>query len=285
MENKAEFEKHSSERKYFINNGLALSEHSLYCGCLASSRDNLSILKSSGAIGGHFVPRQEHILNQIKTEFFQARKLYFSSVTSPSNSYVSQDYDLCLSNLGGHEISGLRSEDLRNSFKICFGVLDKIALAVCELFDFTVGKNEKIYFESFWKINGDKFKEAQEARWKEFNSIKENQSLFALYYQSTDLDSENGEWKKFKIWRNALEHGYFVLVHSKNKPKEPFDIYNSKFPVLIEEYNQFEERTAELLRFTRSAIFNFVFSVRREGEKSSNSSSDSSTVVTFNKKN
>ena len=37
------------------------------------------------------------------------------------------------------------------NFRLCFGILDKIAEGICYLFDLDVGENENIYFESFWQ--------------------------------------------------------------------------------------------------------------------------------------
>lgn len=265
--NLQEFLSHSEKRQFYIKNGMALSEHSLYCGCNGAARDSLTILKSSHQIEGEFVPRLEHVLNQLKTEYFKARDLFFNSQFKSDHDYKQDNYELCLTDLGNFEVSGLRSEDLRLAFKSCFGILDKIALSVCELFDFSVDENEKIYFESFWKKQHERDKDIKEKRWSEVNSIEDNPSLFALYFQSTDLDSKKGEWKNFKTWRNALEHGYFVLTSSQ-RIEAPYGILDRDFIVVHAEYDFFKDRTSELLRFVRSAIFNFTFCIRREAEKS-----------------
>jgi len=262
--NLAEFEAHPAARKYYLINGLSLSEHGIYCHCAGASRDNLSILKTSGNIGGNFIPRHEYILNQLKTEFSQARLTYYRAVTEPNDSYERHDFETCLSELGGNERLGARSEELKSSFRQCFGILDRIALGVCELFDFPIEKSEKIYFENFWKGRMETPEEIQ--RWEKLNSISGNPSLFALYYQSTDLNSKEGEWKKFKAWRNALEHGFFVL-HDGANPVNSYGMLDSKFPVIKMNYGEFENKTKDLLGFTRSAIFNYTFCVRREGER------------------
>jgi predicted esterase len=38
--NLQEFLSHSEKRQFYIKNGMALSEHSLYCGCNGAARDN-----------------------------------------------------------------------------------------------------------------------------------------------------------------------------------------------------------------------------------------------------
>lgn len=262
-----EFSLHSKKRQYYIENGMALSEHSLYCGCSGAARDNLTILKSSVPISGEFVPRLEHILNQLKSEYFKARELFYNFQFKTDDDYKIDNYELCLTDLGDFEVNGLRAEDLRLAFKACYSILDKIALSICEQFGFTVDKNEKVYFESFWKKQHAKESDTKEKRWQEVNAIESNPSLFALYFQSTELNSKNGEWRDFKTWRNAMEHGYFVLASNK-EGLAPYGILDRSFRVVHAKYNFFEDRTAELLRFVRSAIFNFTFCIRREAEKS-----------------
>lgn len=282
--NLQEFLSHSEKRQFYIKNGMALSEHSLYCGCNGAARDNLTILKSSNPIRGEFVPRLEHVLNQLKTEYFKARESFFNSQFKSDDAYKQDNYELCLTDLGSFEVTGLRSEDLRLAFKSCFGILDKIALSVCELFGFSVDENEKVYFESFWKKQHKTDKDIKEKRWVEINSIEDNPSLFALYFQSTDLDSKKGEWREFKTWRNALEHGYFVLT-SAHKIEAPYGILDRDFRVVHAEYDFFKDRTSELLRFVRSAIFNFTFCIRQEAEKvTSEDGLEVATPVVFGKK-
>lgn len=271
-----EFSSHSKKRQFYIKNGLALSEHSLYCGCNGAARDNLTILKSSAHMGGEFVPRLEHVLNQLKSEYFKARELFYNSQFKADDKYKNDNYELCLTDLGDFEINGLRAEDLRLAFKACYSVLDKIALSVCEHFGFAVDKSEKVYFESFWR--------KQQMRWEEINAIENSPSLFALYFQSTDLDSKKGEWKDFKKWRNAMEHGYFVLISGENSTA-PYGILDRHFRVVHVEYDLFKDRTAELLRFVRSAIFNFTFCIRQEADKVSLADNlISATPVVFEKK-
>lgn len=262
--NQNEFDEHSDSRKYFLENGLSLSEHGIYCHCVGADRDNLSILKTSGEIGGKFVPRHEYILNQLKAEFAQARLSYYRAAIETDEFYRAHDYEMCLSDLKGNERLDGRSEDLKTSFRQCFGILDRIALGVCELFDLPVAKGEKIYFEKFWQGRQQSPEEIQ--RWEMINLVEDNSSLFALYYQSVDLNDHEGEWKSYKKWRNALEHGFFIL-HEGKAPISSYGALESKFPITAMKFDDFESRTKDLLGFTRSAVFNYAFCVRAEGER------------------
>lgn len=261
-ETKSEADNHSSFRKFCLKNKLSLSEHSLYCNCIGASKDNLTIPKSSSSIGGDFVPKMELRLNRLKSEFALARFLYFESGRGKWEPY---DKEISFTELYEEESVGLGPEMLRTSFRLCFGILDKIAHAICELFDMSEPE-EPLAFERFWKPRGNGLSQKQQERWEKINSL-ENFSLLALYSQATDLNSHSGEWGNFKKWRNALEHEMLILTCGSGKPLDLFQAINSSRRIVTVDYSEFEDRTVHLLQLTRSAIFNFVFCVRTEAEK------------------
>jgi hypothetical protein len=209
---KSEYSELSEYRKFCLGNNLSLSEHGLYCACAASSRDNLTIPTLDGVVGDFVVP-MEMVLNRLKSEFSFARHLYFDYLTTE------QDYELlhdsCFSELFNDELLGIDVEKLRTAFRSCFGILDKIGIAICELLDL-YPPNGKVYFQSFWQLD-------KENRREKFNSLK-SPGLLALYSIATDLnDKKGGEWSFLKQLRNDLEHE-FVVVH---KTENPSDIYKS----------------------------------------------------------
>lgn len=164
----------------------------------------------------------------------------------------------CYSELHNGEVLNVGIEKIRNAFRICFGVLDKIAIAICELYD-VYPANKIVYFENFWQLN-------QNGRRDKFEEIK-NPALLALYSLATDLnDRKNGELSFYKDWRNDLEHN-IVVVHESC---EPLDLYNSYGYIdnirLISE-SDFTKHFKVLLQIVRSAIFLFTFMVRNEGRK------------------
>lgn len=245
-----EFNALSNYRKFCIENYLTLSEHALYCPCAGSSRDNLTIPTQSGIVGD-FVTPMEMILNRLKSEFSFARHLYFDYLTEDQN--IDLQHESCFSELFNDEILGIDVEKLRTSFRLCFGILDKIAVAICDLFDLYPEKGE-VYFQNFWQLD-------QNDRREKFNKNK-SPGLLALYSIATDLNThKDGEWSFLKDLRNKLEH-QFVVVHKYEKPS---DIYNSfsflKEIVFIKE-DIFISHLKQILQLTRSAIFSFVFTVR-----------------------
>jgi tetratricopeptide (TPR) repeat protein len=269
---------HSDYQLFCIFENLILSEHALYCPCIASSKDNLVV--SSVSIGGDFVPRMEHILNRLKSEYSLARTLYYQSATGKGAGL--EIFDIAtFTELYEDESIGIRTEMLRSSFRLCFGILDKIAFAICELFDLADPK-EVIYFESFWRPRG-RLSDKQKQRWKKINSIN-NPSLLALYSQATDLNSKSGEWGIFKSWRNSLEHRIMTLTLDEGSFSDIYGVLNKDADTLNVKYADFKEKTLHLLQLTRSAIFNFVFCVRQEGAKYTNESAGSNLTISLSDK-
>lgn len=256
IETDAEYNDLSDYRKYCLENKLTLSEHGLYCSCSVSARDNLTIPLTSTPVGGNFVPHMEAILNRLKSEFSLARKNlydYFNNVEKRESIYED-----CYTELFNNEILGVEIEKLRSAFRICFGILDKIALGICNLYE--IRSNDKIYFQSFWRLD-------QNNNRSKFNLIK-NPGLLALYSIASDLNNhKRGEWSHFKEWRNALEHGMFIILSKEDEFADPYNslkIGDNIVKVSVEDFIVFLE---ELLQLTRSAIFSFVFCVRAHAFK------------------
>jgi len=241
-------------RQQTITDHLTLNEHALYCHCIKTDRDSLTIpLKSIQIVSDSMMPKMEHFLNRFKSEFTLARKFYYDAKTLPESISSQHDYEVCLTELGLNELASCNAEMLRVSFRTCIGILDKVAEAVCELFNLASPK-EKIYFEHFWKQS--------DSRWAKLNTIN-NYSLLALYNQSTDLNAKTGEWSYFKDWRNALEHGLFVITTDEVQT-DLHGIFEGRRRVITTTAKDFTEATEHLLRFVRSAIFNFTFCARIE---------------------
>lgn len=248
---KQEYENLSGYRKFCVENHLTLSEHSLYCACAGSARDNLTIPLMHCSIGGEFIPKMEMVLNRLKSEFSLARRNYFEYF-HPSQVDIELLHEDCFTELLNSELLGIPVEKLRTSFRLCFGILDKIALAICELYE--IKPNGQIYFHNFWRLNDD-------GRRDMFEAIK-NPGLLALYSIATDLNiHKNGEWACFKDWRNSLEHGFFIVLDNEysSDPYESFSTSKEIEKIALKEFLYFLE---QMLQLTRSAIFSFVFSVR-----------------------
>lgn len=140
---KREFNSHTAFRKFCITNFLTLNEHTLYCGCIASEADDLRIGVQHAAFKSNLVGKLELLLNRLKSEFAMARWLYYQANTNQ----VTPEFDTKYSELLDGEIINPHCELLRTSFRICYGILDKIALGICKVYGVDA---KRIHFENFW---------------------------------------------------------------------------------------------------------------------------------------
>lgn len=245
----------SSYQQFCLDKNLMLSDHSLYCNCYAASRDNITIATTEEGVFGDFIVPMEMVLNRLKAEFSLARRLYFEY--SNGDVFVGDEDESCYSELFNGEVLYSNVEKLRTSFRMCFGILDKIAVAICELFD-VKPKKGNIYFHSFWQLRDGKRREM-------FNEIN-NKGLMGLYSIAMDLNDTSGELSFFKNWRNDLEHN-FLVIHEKGKINDLYKSYEFFKDIKFIEKEKFEKHFQQLIKIVKSAIFLFVYTVRIEGKK------------------
>ncbi|MDM1085778.1 LA2681 family HEPN domain-containing protein [Myroides odoratimimus] len=241
---KLEFKSHSHYRKFSLNNYLTLNEHSIFCNCIESSLDDLYIGFDGVIIKNDIIPKLELLLNRIKSEFGLVRYNYYKSQCDIEEVF---NDDIIFYKHNNNEVTDFSSELLRSSFRTCYGILDKIALGICKLYDIN---NGVIYFERFWN---DKDK-------KQILASKKNIHLNALYSIACDLNTKTGELKHFKNWRNKLEHNLLILVNGKSKRNI---IEEDDFLVTVD-LNEFQQKTIHLLQITRAAIITFSFLIHSE---------------------
>lgn len=245
--NHEEYLKHPENIKFFLDNFLSLSEHGLYCKCNGAKSDNLAIGFPGFITYDKKIIELELLNNRLKSEFSLARQLYFEFQTDTRKDNVYYEEVI-----GGIN-NGIQTEQLRTSFRLCFGILDKIAEGLCYLFELDIKPKENVYFESFWNPKNNP------TRWGKINSFR-NLHLTALYSIACDLNKENGEFGFYKTWRNRLEHGLFSLTTDEFKNKS----WESKNFSEKTTKENFEIKTKHLLQLTRAAIFSYVFCARQE---------------------
>jgi len=273
-----EYEEHDSYWRFCLSHYLVLSEHALYCQCVGARRDDLSIMKSTSPVSGDFIPRLELLLNRMKSEFALARSLFYQSTLEGTEGWNLSASEGTFTELNEGENIGLKPEFLRTSFRLCFGILDKIAQGLNELYDLAV-PSETLYFESFWRPQ-DQRKKGNEIRWQKINQ-QSNMGLVALYSLATDLNRVNGEWSHLKEFRNALEHGLLVLLEDE-RDELSSEAVPERIPSKFMKTSEFRERTLQMLQFVASAIFSFAFCVREEGSRLN--SGEARTIVVDKKK-
>lgn len=181
-----EFDALSTYRQFCLINYLTLSEHGLYCPCVGSATDNL-VISSSGGVTGDFIVPMEMALNRFKSEFSLARHLYFDYLHPQDTDAIKEECHFL--ELHNDEVLGIDIEKIRTAFRLCFGILDKIAVCICELHKvYPPAKNgglqKNIYFQNFWQLDVAN-------RRQRFEDIK-SPGLLALYSIATDLNKNKG---------------------------------------------------------------------------------------------
>ena len=148
-------------------------------------------------------------------------------------------------------------ERLRIAFRSCFGVLDKIAVDLCKMFDIKPDRGH-IYFHNFWQIRDEKRKD-------KINKIN-NKGLLGLFSIAMDLNDKNGELAFFRNWRNDLEHKLLV-IHEKDMLVDLYNSYGYFDEVKFIEKEEFEQHLLQLIEIVKSAVILFVFTIRIEGKR------------------
>ncbi|MEP7127808.1 MAG: LA2681 family HEPN domain-containing protein [Chitinophagales bacterium] len=247
QESQKEFENHTDFRKYCIYYFLTLNEHGIYCNCVATKKDDLQIGVKNAMFKGDIIPQLELLLNRIKSEFALARWLYYQSLQPRSP----VEEDTMFTELLDGEVINSQTELQRTSFRLCYGLLDKIALGICKLYNLD---SKRIHFEIFWE---------DKKRNEQLNLIR-NIHLNALYSIASDLNTKTGELKQFKNWRNDLEHNLLVLKDTSKIDLDILKLFKDRNFVEVADAEDFTSKTLHLLQLTRAAIFSFVYCVRLE---------------------
>jgi tetratricopeptide (TPR) repeat protein len=226
-----EFIKHSILRKFSLNNKLTLSTHAIYCKCLDSSIDDIS-LKSENI-------ELNRLVDTIKSEFAFSRLLFFEF--NNKNIMIPNDIIFLTDN---HEL-GYKTEYLKTSYRICFSILDKLGNGIKKIYD--LNTTRFYHFEHLFTKNKEKLK-----------NIKNNISLLALYSLSLELNQDIGPLKHYKKLRNELEHGTEIKIVKDVSSENNMDTIGIK---------ELEDFTYELLIIVKSAIFSFVSMIELEERK------------------
>ncbi|MEZ2903305.1 LA2681 family HEPN domain-containing protein [Acinetobacter terrestris] len=248
----------SEFRQWCIKENLTLNIHGIYCSCIANERDNLTLLK--GVISSQNILQYEQYLNRIKAEFSLIRVLYYESKFTDSSKF---DFESCYSELDDREIINIRSEKLRTCFRLCFSILDKLAIFLCQYFSLKIEKNTA--FNNFWHQN----KSALES--------KENFALIAINSLICDLNEKNGQFGFYKVWRNSLEHHILFLV------PDTFKLSNDSTHTYVK-MSDFENSLVNLIQFTRSSIFSTVFAILEDLRQKQPSDKENTMQITIHKK-
>lgn len=226
--------------KFIYDQNLFLNEHSYFCECDDSVKDNIAIETNHPHTKNAIGKENEKIIDLLKSEFIVARKAFYNSLFPQYNKSLSALND-----------ENVKYAHIKNSFKNCYSILDVISNCILKILNLHVDEKQKrnIYFTSIW---GKYIKEEH---------FKEHFYLISLYSIAKDLDdTEYSALKTYKKIRNAFEHKITYIIEGESTPSDTE--YEQYFI-----YNDLVKKTELLLMLTKSAIISFIYFVRRETKR------------------
>lgn len=243
-----QFSKRTNYLKFCSNNNLFLSEHSLHCNCNRGIQDKITIKTSHEHTNIDFLIPFEEILESVAIDFTLARKTYFNSLENEKLI----GYQTRFSKIDDINFK-LKIALLKDSFRLCYSVLDTIAIAIIEALeiDYVQIRKEKsnlnIHFSNIWD---DLITDIH---------FHDNFYLQTLYSISEDINARVGGHKEFRQIRNSMEHKIFKVSKEKNKKSQNFKTENY-YEI---EYLELIEKTMILLVYTKSLIHTYTYFMRR----------------------
>lgn len=237
---------------FWLRHGLYLNEHGIYCKCPVACRDDIAF-----KVAGRSTPeavRLGLVLNRIKAEFAYARAAHWRAIEAEAHGLDGLEWPQDIRATLEGEVTGPAAESLRIAFRVSYGILDKIASSVTDLFEMAPPRSP-IYFESFWKRPG---KRGGESCWPELESMAQF-PLIGLLSLATDLDRKTGEWATYKTWRNALEHRGLILFGDAVGDNQELCL-EDRFS--LASLDDFTQQSLRLLQVVAGAIINYVLCIR-----------------------
>ncbi|MDD1702596.1 MAG: hypothetical protein LUQ31_06420 [Methanoregula sp.] len=223
-------------------------------------------------------PNCQTLYNLLKQEFVTARYSYYKGISEKGVHF--SDKDVLLFNTEDNPVYSKASEEIKNSFRICYSIFDKIAFFLN--FYFKLGlKENQVYFKKIWYIeqkgNNYKFRRSRENKLVLNPKFiqKNNLPLLGLFWISKDLfedkmgfadalEPDAKEWYKI---RNHLEHKFLKLELSDNEDfnfsSVLFRKSNKNLSYSIE-IHDFERKALKLLKTVRSALIYLVLAMQYE---------------------
>jgi len=190
--------------------------------------------------------RFSNYLNLIKQEFVSARFLAAISFYRKGFDFV--DHKVTLVDTLDYPAFNVYIEQAKNAFRVCYSILDKLAMLVNEYLGLGLRK-DKVSFRSISNL-------AEKNILKDHYPFK-NKYLAALVDLSNDF--ENGHFREFRRIRRILEHRFYSIKHEVGSG----EILDDQ---VVLTPNHFRERLIELLKIVRSAIFYGALMIN-EGEQ------------------
>ena len=205
------------------------------------------------------------MFNQIKQEYVYARYQYYSSLQFRDEVHYA-DKDTHLINFVDYPQYGIRIEQIKSSFKILYGLFDKIAYFLDSYFDLGIHERD-VSFSHIWLTEFGLGKKRYD--YKNVLNHKENFALSSLYWISRDFydkfeDSPNPRLRRISDVRNALEHKYVKVTNGWLPERTNGEVDDLALYVTEGELSAL---TLELMHIVREAIICLSLCVHVEEQK------------------
>lgn len=207
------------------------------------------------------------IFNQIKQEFTSARYFIYRGITEEAPHFADKN-NILANTMGMNEYSH-NIEMLKSGFRMCYSVLDKIALFINYYLGLGVDAGRVSFGKIWYEKDGKQIKK----------KIAESQNwlLRGLYWLSRDFYSKeesivDPEAQDIAKIRNYIEHRSFKVGFVDSMIE-----YNDGVTLEIDRY-YFEDKCLKTLRLVRAAIIYLCLAVSVEELKEENNNQD---VISF----
>ena len=223
------------------NLNLYLTEHNLYCNCKKGLLDDIVIESEHEHTKTKKVRNLQEYLENIKSDFKLARKLYYES----SKETPLINYHLRTKKQREYQ----KISCLKNSFKTCYTILDNLSYLILKALDIKPPKEylNQITFLDIWRLDL-------------IDQERMNTNIYIRSLHSISMDMKKDRkaaLSEFKEIRNQLEHRLLKITYRDKVDNIGLSIIS--FDSLFE-YNK------TLMLITKSAILTFVNLVRRESK-------------------
>jgi len=232
-------------------------------------------------------PNCQILYNLLKQEFVTARYSYYKGISGKDAHF--SDKEVFLFDTEDNPVYSKASEEIKNSFRICYSIFDKIAFFLNYYFKLGLIEN-RVYFKKIWYIEQKKSKHNQEAQVKKTLILnpnftnKNNLPLLGLFWISKDLFEEDNRYKEAlepdaKEWhtiRNYLEHKFLKLgLPGQECSKFSYNFLGDVDKNLTHsiEIHDFERKSLKLLKTVRAALIYLVLSMQYEEAERQNQKS------------
>ncbi len=246
-------------RRWCLDNRLFLSPLNDVVNASVAASDVIHLPNHTYDVSEH--PRFPDYYNLLKQEYVSARFMLYEAVQRKPH-FANKDV-LLLDGLDAASY-GLRTEQLKTSFRVSYSLLDKVAVFLNDYY--SVGLEvRQIRFKSIW---GKKNKSNETQLYPSFAN-SENWMLRGLYYLSKDFydpdfqDVSSPDARELDHTRNLIEHRFLTLQHYS------FECRGTEYHSYLT-LDEFEGKALKMLRAAREALIYLSLAMHREEMRRSN---------------